>query len=102
MLAVAGIIALAVGTSVAAAQREGSHTDAVMQPGRNHIAASLLFNLLVADGTPPGRALQAIRGLGLIEPVTSSIDMRSWAERFAQLGTPGHCASLLETAVQLV
>jgi hypothetical protein len=103
MLAIGGIIALAVGTSVAAAQREsGPHTGPAVPPDRNHVAASLLFNLLLAGGTPPGRALKAIRNLGLLAPVTSAVDVRSWAERFAQLAPPDHRAALLDTAVRLV
>jgi DnaJ-domain-containing protein 1 len=103
MLAIGGIVALAVGTSVAAAQREsGSNKGPATPPDRNHIAASLLFNLLLAGGTSPGQALKAIRGLGLLAPVTSSIDMRNWAERFAQMASPEHRQSLLDAAVQLV
>lgn len=103
MLAIGGIIALAVGTSVAAAQREsGGQGAPVTPPDRNQIAASLLFNLLLAGGTPPGKALKVIRGLGLIAPATSAIDIRSWGERFAQLAPPDHRAALLETAVRLV
>lgn len=104
MLAIGGIVALAVGTSVAAAQRESGSGGAPggTPPDRNHIAASLLFNLLVAGGTQPGKALKTLRGLGLIAPVTSAIDIRNWAERFAQMAAADHRASLLETAVQLV
>jgi hypothetical protein len=102
MVAIGGIIALAVATSVSAAQREGSNGGAAVPPDRNHIAASLLYNLLVAGGTPRGGALKAIRGIGLIAPVVSSIDVRNWAERFAQVAPPDHCASLLEAAVKLV
>ncbi len=103
MLAIGGIVALAVGTSVAAAQREsGSNKGPVTPPDRNHIAASLLFNLLVADGTSPGKALKAIRDLGLLAPVTPSIDIRNWAERFAYLATAEHRQSLLDAAVRLV
>jgi DnaJ-domain-containing protein 1 len=34
--------------------------------------------------------------------VTSAIDMRNWAERFAQLAPADHRAALLDTAVRLV
>jgi hypothetical protein len=101
MVAIGGIIALAVGTSVAASQRE-SKGRPVAPPDRNQIAGSLLFNLLLAGGTPPGQALKAIRAFGLIAPVTSAIDIRNWAEHFAQLAPAEHRASLLEAAVQLV
>src|ERR1051325_8709157 len=103
MLAIGGLIALAVGTSVAAAQREsGSNTRPAAPPDRNHIAASLLFNLLLAGGNAPERALRAIRGVGLIAPVTSSIDIRNWADRFAQIASAESRLWLLDTAVQLV
>jgi hypothetical protein len=103
MLAIGGVIALAVGTSIAAAQREsGGGGRPAAPPDRNHLAASLLFNLLLAGGTAPDQALRAIRGIGLITPVTSSIDIRNWAERFAQIASPEQRATLLEIAVQLV
>jgi len=103
MLAIGGIIALAVGTSIAAAQREaGSSARPAAPPDRNHIAGSLLFNLLVAGGTAPEQALRAIRGLGVIAPVTSSIDIRNWAERFAQIASANQRSWLLDAAVQLV
>ena len=103
MLAIGGIIALAVGTSIAAAQREaGSSARPAAPPDRNHIAGSLLFNLLIAGGTTPEQALRAIRGLGVIAPVTSSIDVLNWAERFAQIASPNQRSWLLEAAVQLV
>jgi DnaJ-domain-containing protein 1 len=103
MLAVGGILALAVGTSIAAAQREsGASTRPAAPPDRNHVAASLLFNLLLAGGTAPDQALRALRRVGLIAPVTASIDIRNWAERFAQIASAEQRASLLEIAVQLV
>jgi hypothetical protein len=103
MLAVGGTIALAVGVSVAAAQRETGASDRpAAPPDRNHIAASLLFNLQLAGGTPSDQALRAIRRVGLIAPVTSSIDIGNWAERFAQIASPEQRAWLLEAAVQLV
>ena len=96
-------MALAVGISVAAAQREsGSTIRPAVPPDRNHIAASLLFNLLLAGGIPPDQALRAIRRVGLVTPVTASIDVCNWAERFAQIASPEQRLWLLDTAVQLV
>ena len=95
MLAIGGIVALAVGTSIAAAQREsGSSTRPAAPPDRNHVAASLLFNLLLAGGAAPDQALRAIRRVGLIALVTSSIDIRNWGERFAQIASPEQLAKL--------
>lgn len=103
MLAVGGIVALAVGTSIAAAQREsGPSGRPAVPPDRNHVGASLLFNLLLAGGAAPDQALRAIRRLGLITPVTASIDIRNWGERFAQIASPEQRQWLLEAAVQLV
>jgi hypothetical protein len=103
MLAIGGIIALAVGTSIAAAQREsGANARPAAPPDRNHIAASLLFNLLLAGGTPQQKALGALRRLGLVTPITSSIDIRNWGERFAQIASADQRAWLLDAAVQLV
>lgn len=103
MLAVGGTIALAVGVSIAAAQREsGASERPAAPPDRNHIAASLLFNLQLAGGTPSDQALRGIRRLGLITPVTSSIDVVSWAERFARIASHEQRAWLLDAAVQLV
>ena len=102
MLAMGGVIALAVGTSIAAAQRESGGARPAAPPDRNYVAASLLFNLLLAGGSAPDQALRALRRLGLIAPVTSSIDIRNWAERFAQIASPAQRESLLDVAVQLV
>jgi hypothetical protein len=103
MLAVGGTIALAVGVSIAAAQRESGAGDRpAAPPDRNHIAASLLFNLLSAGGTAPDEALRAIRRLGLITPVTSSIDVGNWAERFRHIASPEQRAWLLDAAVKLI
>ena len=104
MLAVGGLIAAAVGVSIAAAQREsgGPNARRAAPADRNHIAASLLFNLLLAGGTPPEQALRAIRRLGVIAPVTASVDIGNWGERFAQIASPEQRAWLLDAAVQLV
>ena len=103
MLAVGGIVALAVGVSFAASQREAHPSDLPkVPPDRNHVAASLLFNLLMAGGTSPDQALRAIRRLGIIAPVTSSVDVISWGERFAHMASPDQRMWLLEAAVQLV
>ena len=103
MLAIGGLIALAIGTSIAAARREaGSNERPTTPPDRNHIAGSLLFNLLLAGGTAPDQALRAIRTLGVITPVTASIDIGNWAERFAQIASPEQRTWLLDAAVQLV
>ena len=103
MLAIGGTVGLAVGISIAAAQREsGVAARPAVPPDRNHIAASLLFNLLLAGGATAEQALRAIRRVGIIAPVASSIDVGNWGDRFAQVATPEQRMWLLDTAVQLV
>jgi len=104
MLAAGVIIALAIGIPIAAAQREAGVVGGArpVPPDRNHLAGSLLFNLLMAGGTPPEQALRDIRRLGIVAPVTSSVDVGSWAERFAQIASPDQRAWLLDAAVQLL
>jgi DnaJ domain len=103
MLAVGIVIAMAIGIPIAAAQREsGSNGPSAVPPDRNQIAASLLFNLLLSGGTPPDQALRGIRRTGLVAPVTSSIDMCNWAERFARVASAEQRAWLLAAAVQFV
>lgn len=71
--------------------------------GREMIAASLLFDLLLAGGDRPDEALRDIRRVaGLGTPVASAVDIASWGERFAHMATPAQREWLLGTAVQLV
>lgn len=106
MLAVGVGLAASIIVSFAAAQREADRngrTRSNAAPDRNQIAASLLFNLLVAGGTPPEVAMREIRrGAGLAAPVISAIDIVSWSERFARLASPQQRSWLLDTAVRLV
>lgn len=106
MLAAGIGLAASIIITFAAAQREADMRGAAranVAPDRNHIAASILFNLLLSGGTPPDRARSEVhRGAGLAAPVTSSIDIVSWTERFAKLATAEHRAWLLDTAVRLV
>ena len=70
---------------------------------RSGIAASILFNLLLAGGDRHDEALRDLRrGAGLGAPVAAGIDMNNWATRFAQLATTEQREWLLETAVRLV
>ena len=65
MLAVGVGLAASIIITFAAAQREAEMSGATranVAPDRNHIAASLLFNLLLAGGTPPDAALVALAG----------------------------------------
>src|SRR5437763_1799845 len=106
MLAAGVGLAASVIITFAAAQREADMsgaTRAKAAPDRNHIAASLLLNLLVCGGTPVDVAMRTIRkSAGLAAPVTSSIHITNWTERYAKLATPEQRMWLLDTAVRLV
>jgi hypothetical protein len=106
MLAAGVGLAASIIITFAAAQREAEMSGtarANVAPDRNHIAASLLFNLLVAGGTPADEATRRIRrDAGIAAPVTASIDIVSWSERFAKLATLEQRTWLLDTAVRLI
>jgi hypothetical protein len=106
MLAAGVGLAVSIIITFAAAQHEAEMRGASRAhaaPDRNHIAASLLFNLLVIGGMPPDEAIRQVRrGAGIAAPVTSSIDIVSWSERFAKLATPEQRMWLLDTAVRLI
>jgi DnaJ-domain-containing protein 1 len=105
MFLVGGTIAAAVGISVAAAQREsgaagGQQTN--VKADRNTIAGSILFNLLLAGGSAPDDAMRDVRRAGILSPLTSSIDISNWSDRFAQSAAREQRMWLLDTAVKLV
>jgi DnaJ-domain-containing protein 1 len=104
MLAAGIGLAASIMISFAAAQREGGGAArATLANDRNHIAASILFNLLIAGGAPADQAMREIRrGAGLAAPVTSSIDIASWSERYARMATFEERTWLLDTAVRLI
>lgn len=99
-VAVAVFVLLAIALAKQASEHE--HQCAGSVASRDPLAASLLFHVLVAGGAQPGDAMRAIRrGTGLAAPVTPSIDVTTWGERFAQVATIEQRAWLLESAVQL-
>lgn len=103
MIVAGGAIAVLIMIAIAVAQQHGETAPGVSSaPDRSRIAASILFDLLLAGGMQPNEALRELRRIGLILPVTSGIDIASWTERYAHLATSGQRAWLLETAVQLV
>ncbi len=104
MIAVGVIIALAMLVSMAAAERERQGIRQTVARGdRQHVAASILFNLLVAGGTTSEESMREIRTrAGLPNPVSTGIDMASWSERYALMATPEQRKWLLESAVQLL
>jgi hypothetical protein len=106
MLAVGVGLAASIIITFAASQREAEMSGAAranITPDRNRIAASLLFNLLVAGGTPQEMAMRTVRReAGVAGPLTSSIDIASWGERFSKMATAEQRTWLLDTAVRLV
>ncbi len=104
MIFAGGAIAVSVMILIGAATRarEGRQ-DSPPAPDRSAIAASILFNLLLAGGVVPEEALKEIRRrAGLVAPVTAGADIASWAERFAHVAAPQQRQWLLDMAVQLV
>ena len=103
MIVAGGAIAVGIMIVIAIAQRNAdAGMPANTPPDRTRLGASILFHLLLAGGVQPADALQQLRRVGFITPVTSGIDVASWSERYAQLATAEQRAWLLETAVQLV
>ena len=71
--------------------------------GRDQIAASLLYQVLVSGAETQEDALRRIRReAGLAGIVTRGVDVASWAEAFARISTESQRSDLLETAVRMV
>ena len=95
---IAAVLFLA-GYSIASAER-GSESAA--QAGRDEVAASLLFQVLVSGGVSAEDAIRAVRRTArLVGRVTPAIDVASWAELYARSATREQRSNLLETAVRL-
>lgn len=70
---------------------------------RNHIAASILYQVLIYGGVTPDQALRQLRReAGIAAKVTPSVDISNWGDTYARVATPEQRTVLLETAVQLV
>jgi DnaJ-domain-containing protein 1 len=103
MIAAGCAIALSVMIVVAAIERSsGTIPIAPSAPDRNAIAASILFQLLLAGGWRQEDALRDLRNVGVIAPVTAGIDIASWSEHYAHRANDDQRHWLLETAVKLV
>jgi hypothetical protein len=103
MVIAGGAIAVFVMIASAIARREEEAAPRPPSQERDHLAASLLFHVVAASGASTNDAMRAVRrGAGLAAPVTTGIDVLSWADRYARLATPQQRAGLLETAVQLL
>jgi hypothetical protein len=103
MIAAGCAIALSVMIGIAAIERSGGPIPAATSaPDRNRMAASILFQLLLAGGWRENDALRDLRGVGIVSPLTAGIDIASWTEHYARLANVEQRHWLLETAVKLV
>src|SRR5438045_9045387 len=103
MIVAGGAIAVLIMIVIAIAQRNAEAGMPLNNPpDRTRLGASILFHLLLAGGAQPADALQQLRRVGFIAPVTNGIDVASWSERYARLASAEQRAWLAENAVQLV
>jgi hypothetical protein len=103
MIATGIAIALIVMLGIAAIEHNaGGIPVATSAPDRNRVAASILFQLLLAGGSRHDEALREMRRAGVVSPVTAGIDIASWSEHYAHLTSNEQRHWLLETAVKLV
>ncbi len=71
--------------------------------GRDQIAASLLYQVLVTGSDGPDEAIRRLRReAGIAAAVTRGVDVTSWAEAFARSASDSQRNDLLETAVRMV
>lgn len=71
--------------------------------GRDQIAASLLYQVLVTGPDGPEEAMRRLRReAGIAASVTRGVDVTSWAEAFARSASDKQRNDLLETAVRMV
>ncbi len=103
IMIVGGIgIAVFVLAAFAIGRDQGDRAGGQQRASRAELAASLLYQVLVAGGVAADDALRHVRReAGLAARITQRIDVPSWAGSFAQQSTPADRQRLLETAVQL-
>jgi DnaJ-domain-containing protein 1 len=93
--------AAAVFVMIALAIAKGDARAEVRTSDRDHVAASILFQILIAGGATPDDALRTIRrAAGLGARVTPGVDVMTWAESYARATSEPARAQLLESAVQ--
>ena len=103
VMIVAGVaVAIFVMIAIALAKGDARRHEGSPAADRDHIAASILFQVLTAGGSAPDEALRSVRrGAGLGAQVTRGIDVMSWGESYARVASANDRAQLLEMAVQL-
>jgi len=101
MIVAGGATAVFVLIALALAKSESQSRDA-KPTDRDHLAASILFQILISGGTTADDAIRRVRrGAGLGARITPGVDVTSWAESYARVATETARAQLLESAVQL-
>ncbi|HSP14240.1 MAG TPA: J domain-containing protein [Thermoanaerobaculia bacterium] len=101
MMIVGGGVAIFVLIAFAIAKSEKPREHAAAT-NRHEIAASILFQVMIAGGSTTDDALRQVRrGAGLAARVTPGVDLSSWGASFAQVASSAEREQLLETAVQL-
>jgi DnaJ-domain-containing protein 1 len=102
MIAVGGAVAVFVLIAFAIAKSEKPQNDRGPAAGRTEIAASILFQVMIAGGASPEEAIRQIRrSAGLAARITPGVDLTSWGATFAAASSSADREQLLETAVQL-
>lgn len=103
MIAAGAATALFALVALALSRNESQDAAARASGGRDQIAGSLLYQVLVSGADSPDEALRRIRReAGIAAVVTRAIDVTSWAEAFVQSASNAQRAELLETAVRMV
>ena len=101
MIVAGGATAVFVLIALALAKSESQSRDA-KPTDRDHLAASILFQILISGGATADDAIRRVRrGAGLGARITPGVDVTSWAESYARVATESARAQLLESAVQL-
>ncbi|GAC1433377.1 MAG: hypothetical protein NVSMB68_05880 [Thermoanaerobaculia bacterium] len=101
MIVIGGAGAIFFLIAVAIAKGDARRHEGQVAADRDHVAASILFQILLSGGTAPDEALRQIRrGAGLGAAVTRGVDVTSWAESYARSSSAAAREELLELAVQ--
>src|SRR5690349_7303909 len=101
MIVAGGVTAVFTLIAMTLAKGDQRNTQRQVISDRDHLAASILFQVLVAGGASADDALRVIRrDARLVARVTPGVDVTSWAESYARSASEAARAQLLETAVQ--
>lgn len=102
MIIAGGATAIFVLMAFAIAKGEKRVNERGSKNNRAEIAASILYQIMIAGGAAPDDALRLVRrSAGLAARVTQGIDLTSWGTSYAQGSSSADREELLEIAVQL-